>query len=323
MRMEGRFMAKKKNVAPVTLSNEELVPSVIGIIEDKEKNNWVLLLFFLFLIGFIFLLPTITSYLSGESEVSEHSTSEGKDSSGGENLPEPELTFYSFSNHPVVSIDGILFQNFKVNEKKVTFDITNESEAKNYFVTHKMYLELYNSNKTFLQRAKLPSENLSKGNTKTYEFELTVPKNQVSEFVLSEKTEHDYPAVDLKKENDSTYSLTCVTGQEKLFYEFNESQTLKNITDTINYSAEEEDYLSKLTEYRQMVSKYNAIDGVKSNLIEASSGFTVTTNVDLNTVDFSDRTIQNTLDNIAYYGKDTSGKVVYFELSAMNYKCSM
>ena len=47
-----------------------------------------------------------------------------------------------------------------------------------------------------------------------------------------------------------------------------------------------------------------------------------TTTIDLSKVDFKDRVIQNTLNSAAYYGKDTEGKVVFFELSAMNYKCS-
>ena len=47
-------MSKKKNVVEeVRLSNQELIPSVIGVIDNKEKSNWPLIILFVFLIVFI------------------------------------------------------------------------------------------------------------------------------------------------------------------------------------------------------------------------------------------------------------------------------
>ena len=39
---------KKKEVAPIVLSYQELMPSVIGRIDSKEKSNWVVLFYLLF-----------------------------------------------------------------------------------------------------------------------------------------------------------------------------------------------------------------------------------------------------------------------------------
>lgn len=318
-------MARKKekqNTPPVELSKEELVPSVIGIISDKEKSSWPLILIFILLIGFIIGLPTITSYFNGETKNEEKIPSNEKKPNQDNPEQTEEIQFYSFLESKVVNIGGISIQDFKLDEKQIHFQITNQSEAKNYLVTHKLYLELYDKDKMLLQRIKLPTDNISKGNTENYSFDLTVAKSQIVQFLLEEKKENDYPAVDLEKENDNTYSLTCTKGVEKLTYQFNEEQKLQRITEVLNYSSSNPNYLEYLTDYRQMASKYNALEGVTSNIIEVGSGFTITTMLDLSKIDLKDRVIQNTLDHVTYYGKDTEGKVVYFELSAMNYKCS-
>lgn len=314
---------KKKEEIPVTLSNQELIPSVIGVIDDKEKSNLPFLIIFFLLIGFIIALPTITAYLSGEQEINVNPNNTGGNTEKPEEPAGNELNFYTFSDDVSVSVSGISFQDFELSEGKIAFSITNNSEAKNYLAQHLLYLELYDSDKMLLQRIKLPTDNLSKGVTENYTFELSVSKSNITQFTLGEKTIEDYPTVNLKKENDGTYSLTCTKEEEKLVYEFDKDQKLNMITDVVNYSTSNSLYQEKLVDYRQMTSKYNAIDGVTSNLVEAGQGFTVTTIIDLQKVDFSNRSVKNTLNNKAYYGKDTEGKVVYFELSAMNYKCSM
>lgn len=316
-------MAKKKKeqTIPVSLSNEELVPSVIGVINEKEKSNWILILIFILLIGFIVALPTITNFISGERDVEEQTTPNNPKPSEGEDNPTEEVTFYQLSDS--VKIDGMVFENFHLGDKSIEFQIMNHSEVKNYLATHKLYLELYDSNKMLLQRIKIDEQTIDKGKSVIQGYDLNVNTSRITQFTLEEKSASDYPAIDLKKENENVYSLTCTKNTEKLVYEFDKEQKLVSIADTFNYSSNQPDYTLQLTDYRQMSSKYNAVEGVTSNISEVSSGFTVITNIDLKVVDFTNRTVQNTLDNKAYYGKDTEGKVVYFELSAMNYKCSM
>lgn len=60
---------KKKEKTPVVLSNQELIPSVLGVIDEKEKGNIFPIILFIVLIVFIVALPTITSYLSGEKQM--------------------------------------------------------------------------------------------------------------------------------------------------------------------------------------------------------------------------------------------------------------
>ncbi len=318
-------MAKKKekqNTPPVEFSKEELIPSVIGIIDDKEKSNWPLIVIFILFIGFVVGLPSITNYLNGENKNNEKITSDEKKPNQTTDDEIEDIQFYNFSETKSVNVEGISFQEFRLEEKQIYFIVTNNSESKNYLVTHKLYLELYDKDKMLLQRIKLPSENLSKGNSQNYSFDLNIAKDQIVQFRLEEKMENDYPAIDLEKENDNTYLLTCTKNEEKITYQFNEEQKLQKITDVFNYSSSKADYSKFLTDYRQMASKYNALEGVTSNIVEVATGFTSTTTIDLSKVDFKDRVIQNTLNNVAYYGKDTEGKVVFFELSAMNYKCS-
>lgn len=312
---------KKKNTEPIVLSNQELIPSVIGIIDDKEKSNWPLVILFVLLIGFIIGLPTITAYITGEKDITEI-THPGGNSNPEENTEPPvEIKYYTLQDS--VNIEGITFSNFNIRNGSLYLSITNNQEAKSYLAEHKIYLELYDGDKTLLQRMKMPSENLSKGNTQDYSFEINGASSNIATFTLSEKTIDDYPSVKLRKESDDVYSLTCTKGGEKVTYEFDENQKLYSIVNTFNYLNSQADYQQVLTDYRQTSSKYNGIDGVTSNLVEAGNGFTLTTSLDLEKIDFTNRSVLNTLNNKVFYGKDTEGKVVYFELSAMNYRCSV
>lgn len=310
---------KKKNVTPITFSDQELIPSVIGTIDEKEKSIWPFIIIFLLLIGFIIGLPMISNYFHGTDVVEEKT----KPNSGFDNEEKPnekEVTFYLFSKENTVMIDGISIHSFQLNDHTITFAITNHSEAKNYLANRKFYLELYDNNQMFLQRIKLPSENISKGSTSTYQYDLTVSKSNIFQFTIEEKSENDYPAVNLKKENDDTYSLTCSKKKEKLVYLFDSEQKLMKITDTLNYSSKENNYTDLLTDYRQKVLKYDAIEGVHSNIVEITTGFTVSTDIELSKID--EQVLNSALNNQAYYKKDTNAKVVYFEMSAMNYQCN-
>lgn len=313
---------RQKKAGPVTLSNQELIPSVIGVIDNKEKSTWPLVMLFGLLIAFIIGLPRITAYISGESNVIDTtSPSETKEKNPNETSSE-ETKFYSFTNDLSIALDGLVVRNFQFQANDLSLYISNESADKDYLVNHALFLELYDKNNTLLQRIKMPNESINQGASQTYTFDSDVSVNLISQVVLEEKQTKDYPSVHLTKENDNTYSLTCNKGTEKIVYRFDSEQKLEYLTQTINVTSSSL-YQQELTDYRQMTSKYNAINGVTSNIVEVGGGFTVTTNIDLDIVDFNNRTTKNTLDDKVYYGKGTEGKVVYFELSAMNYKCTM
>ncbi len=316
-------MSKKKNVVEeVRLSNQELIPSVIGVIDNKEKSNWSLIILFVFLIVFIVFLPTVTAYLNGEYQVENKENN--KPGSNQPNTPpiEDEIVFYAFSEGLNVLVDGVSFSDFSIANQMISFAVTNNAETSDYLNTHHLYLELYDANQMFLQRIKLTSDVIGKGSKELYEYELTATESLIQQFTITEKTEHDYPNVNLKKIDEDLFSLTCTKGKERLIYEFDKNYKLLSIEDTINYTTGDTNYQEVLTDYRQITSKYNALQGVTSNIVEVGTGFTVTTTLDLENVDYANRIVKNTLDNPGYYPKDTLGKVVHFELSSMNYRCN-
>ncbi len=312
---------KKKEVAPIVLSYQELMPSVIGRIDSKEKSNWVVIVLFIVLIIFIIALPSITTYISGEKQIT-FGPNQNENKKPIDNTPVHETIYYDYSNTLEIPVEGLNFKQFDIVRKTFSFTIENKNEVKNYLVNHVLYMELYDNNQTLLQRVKLPNENLSKGSSLDYQFELTVPTAQIAKIVIEEKKVSDYPAIQLKKESDGTYLLVCSKDVETLTYQFDTEGKLYYIMDIVNYPSSYENYQMKLMDYRQISSKYNGIEGVTSNISEVGSGFTSTTTITLEKIDFENRSIKNTLNNPAYYGKGTEGKVVYFELSAMNYQCS-
>ncbi len=316
---------KKKDKRPIVLSNQELMPSVLGVIDEKGKSILPIILFFGLLVGFIIGLPTITSYLKGEQQISFGGGTSGSNKNPDKPTDEPsnEEQFYDYNSDLEVLVDGVSFAEFVADSKSIGLTITNQSAASNYLSNHRLYLELYDSNLTLLQRIKMPIiTSLTKGDSQVFTFDLNASSKNISKIKLEEKEPSSYPAVNLKKESDGTYSLTCKKSHEELEYLFDETSKLYFITHTVNYTSTVSNYNEIMTDYQQLSNKYNGVDGVISSFLPTLSSFTFTSTFALEKIDFSNRTIKNTLNHEAYYGKDTEGKVVHFELSAMNYQCS-
>lgn len=312
---------KKKEKTPVVLSNQELIPSVLGVIDEKEKGNIFPIILFIVLIVFIVALPTITSYLSGEKQMPFTPIVNNGDKRPND-PPKVESVYYDFKEGLEIPVEGLMFLNFNIVRKDFSLTIRNDNEVKNYLTTHSLYMELYDVEQTLLQRIKIPNELLSKGHTLDYTFELTVPTASISKVVIEEKKVSDYPAINLNKEADGTFTLVCSKDAQTLTYQFDTEGKLFYIMDVVNYPSNIENYHVKLSDYRQLASRYNAIEGVTSNITEVGTGFTSTSTFALEKIDFENKAVKNALDEVMYYGKDTEGKVVYFELSAMNYQCS-
>ena len=177
---------KKKEVAPIVLSYQELMPSVIGRIDSKEKSNWVVIVLFIVLIIFIIALPSITTYISGEKQIT-FGPNQNENKKPIDNTPVHETIYYDYSNTLEIPVEGLNFKQFDIVRKTFSFTIENKNEVKNYLVNHVLYMELYDNNQTLLQRVKLPNENLSKGSSLDYQFELNVPTAQIAKIVIEEK----------------------------------------------------------------------------------------------------------------------------------------
>ena len=312
----------KKEIPEVKLSTQELIPSTIGVIDEKGKNSWALILLFGLLIVFVFALPIVTNYFQSEPEVVNPNPVKPSEKPNEE--PSNNVTFYPLKNNLDIIIGGMSFSKIEVKEKEISITITNNSETKNYLSKHQMYFELYNNEKTLLQRIKLPEDNINKGSSLTATFDLLESVNdKLYQVVITEKTEEDYPPVNLKKDAEGNYSLTCKKGMETLLYSFNSEQKLFAIKDTLNYLNTNSDYQIKLSDCRQKSADFNSITGISTSIVEIGNGFTFNANLALDKLDLTDKNLLTELDNKAYFGKDTEGKVVYFELSTMNYQCSM
>ena len=311
---------KKKQKAPIVLSNQELIPSVIGVIDDKEKSGWLVLVLFILLIAFVIALPTVTTWIQGESDITYDPSSNNPKPNDPEK-PTEEVTFYDISDSLEVSMDGLLYQKFKIQDNMFFMEITNVSQVQSYLSEHKLFLELYDEDKTLLQRLKLPIDNIRKGSSLPVTFSLN-NTDSIRQIVIVEKNENDYPPVNMTQGDDGTYSLICKTDTNAVEYLFDEQGKLYYISDMTNFSSSMVGYSEMLVDYRQKTSKYNTINGVEANLIEVGTGFTSTIILDLNQIDFMNKTIRNVLNKPIYYALNTEGKVVSFELSALNYHCS-
>ncbi len=315
------MLRKKKEETPIVLSKQELMPSVLGVMNEKSRSGLSVLFFFIFLIGFALLLPVISDYVSGEQKIVFTPPSKNEESPDAP-TPSEDVTFYEYSSDLKIQYDGMMISDFVINRKDFYLTILNQSEAKDYLVEHPLYLEFYDESQMLLQRIKIPNENISRNDSNTYEFELTVPTKDIHYVVIDEKNPSDYPAVNLKKESDGDYSLFCSKGFDEITYTFGSDYKLYHITHLYNFESANGNYSEEIFNYRQLVSRYSAIDGVTANITEAGNGFTFNVSLDLNEVDLSNSTIRNTLDEEVYYGKDTEARVVHFELSAMGYTCS-
>ena len=315
-------MGKKNKKVEIILNNEELIPTTIGYLEEEKKSSLVLVILFVIFIAFALFLPDITSkinkLLGNDEDIIITPT---KEEEKEENSEENNVTMYDFSESLTFTYKDLTFSNFKKYQLEelyyISITLKNNSKKTINFTNDKYYLEVYSYDKTLLGRRVFNNDQVNADSTNIQLIELSENEyNNFSKLVISLKTEKDYPEVVLTENVNKEYSLNCSKTGNSINYVFDKNNKLTRIKDTVNTNNDfSTRYSQTLSFYQSQVANYNNKTGVSSSLVEISTGFTVTTDINVKTAKINELSTDN------YYSTDTSPKVVKFEMEARGYSC--
>ena len=318
-------MGKRNKKEQIVINNEELQTTTLGYLEDEKKGPFGLIFLFLIFIVFAFFLPEITNYvnkLMGKNTTGIIEPTVDPTKKDDKDSNEEEAKMYDITGSLTFDYTSIKFSEFKKyednNKYYISFRLDNNSDKMIDLSKSKYFIETYSEDKTLLERHIF---NYTKLNTKSYTteiIELTYDEyNKANKIIISYKTLEDYPEVSLNIDTNSEYVLSCSNSKNKLIYTFNKDSKLVRINDTVNYANDNSsNYANALINYRNQVANFNNIDGISSSLVEITTGFTVTTDVNVKTVNL------NSVNNSNYYGTDAIPKEVKFEMESRGYSCN-
>jgi len=286
--------------------------------ESENKSPVALIVIFILLAGFIFGLPYISDFVNEFRGpiIQDINGSNGDGPRENQNEIESKTDVLNLSDASF-NFNQLMFSDFNLlhnDDYKINFKIGSNRNAN--FVGRKFFLEFYDNNGTFLERAKISSNVTITANTTT-ELELRISESthrRASRVGIVLKNATEYPQVNLA-EVDDIGTLTCTDKGNRITYFFTDSKLFK-IEELNNFTrgADAEAYVSLLTSKRGEIANLNNQDGISASLVESNDGFTTNILLDLDNV--------RSLNNPHHFKKDTSVNVVSFEMNAMRFNCN-
>ncbi len=314
-------MAKRKTKEPIVIDKTPLKATSLGNLETKENGPLVAILWVGLLVVCIISLPYIADFVQNYQNNKIIDTPTKKPNHTSDNNTQGEITkdqtIYNFEKDLVITENKFNLSDFSVSNNVLTFKITNVGGDVDYFKKHNYFVELFNDDKTLLQRIKFDGITINKSRTIT----LNVDAGSFTKISFIEKDVKDYPNVVLKTVNE-TPTLTCQNKDLKVIYTFStdEDNKLKTIETNYSYASTNKDYEQMLSRYETYATSYNSLGGVKATLIPINTGFTFKVNIDLATIPEASYT--STFTDKYYYSLDTEAKIVAFELKTSGFTCN-
>lgn len=320
-----------QNSTPVENVNND---QTIGKVKKEKKSIVPVVLIFVAIIGACIALPYIYELVSPyfDKKTPTPVPSEPTNPTEPETPVEPEEPIASselIDITPTSSLtyDKLTFNNFNLTTENdlnyISFVVTNNGEEA-YSLKEDLYLELYNSENTYLGRTKVNITNaILAGGNLTLKSEITsdVKSNAMKVSVVS-KTETDYPSVTLGEGN----TLTCRKGMSVITYTF-EDNKLSVFNDVYNYSVaktEEDIYASNSLIYRNKLNSYinyGAITSFVENETETDKTFTASLTLKLSDSFTAEQVSTLKSMNENYYDKDTTPEKIKFIQEAKAFTC--
>jgi len=311
----------KKQIESFKIDEEELKPVTIGTFESRKKNSIGIFFILSLFVIFIFFLPKISSLINeylkpAKPNIPNQSNPGHVINPSEDDNPSLEERFVQYTENLKISNEDITLTNIRVdvNNSELIYTITNNGKKMDIDELN-YYIEIYNNEKTLIERVKLVSNLvLESGAYREITKKISSDAaNSIGYIILVKKTTVEYPEVSMQIENDIG-SIVCTKDHEKITYRFNDYQ-LKEVISEISYKVEDENYENILIEQKKLVNSYNNKEGVISTLVEYETGYNIITNVNLKNI--SDTYIFNA--DIFKLG--TIPKVVSFEMEAQGFDC--
>ena len=308
-------LAKKKQIV---ISEEELVPTTLAVVQDKKKASvfgmiWIFIIFIIFITGVIY-LPEISAYINSylNPEVVVPSTPSKDNKKEDDTKDETSVKEYKIANDLEITEENFKISNFNIENNTIKFKITNlTSEVLELKDAH-YFVNLYSDNKKLLQRIYL-QDILSPSSETDAAYDLSDSSAKVISLVKI--SEEEYPSHIVTVPEEGVATLTCTKNYEKVEYLLNNNKVyVANLIYEVNTT--DVNFNNLYNNYQTLQTTYNNIEGVSSNITLENGLLSFKTIINLSSVK------SDTLNLKTVYPFGTDAKVIYFEMTASGYTCS-
>ena len=254
----------------------------------------------------------------GNAEEEVIDTKDDNNNNGKDNDQDLEkVVVYDMSDTLEFTYNNIKFSGFKVSSNYLVFSVENTTDELLDLSTNKYYIETYSTDNTLLERHIFNSYKINPTATLTQSIALRDSEiDKVSKIAIINRTQKDYPDVTLQVNSENEYPLTCSNNTESIVYTYDKDNKLLRIKDIVKFDNDgTTSYSNNLIIYQSKAASYNNKEGVSSSLVEISTGFNVTTEIDLTKANTKD------LNNDYYYDKSNAPKVVKYEMESRGFSC--
>lgn len=308
-------LAKKKQIV---ISEEELVPTTLAVVQDKKKANvfgmiWIFIIFIIFIAGVIY-LPEISAYINSylNPDVVVPNTPSKDNKKEDDTKDETSVKEYKIANDLEITEESFKISNFNIENNTIKFKITNlTSEVLELKDAH-YFVNLYSDNKKLLQRIYL-QDILSPSSETDAAYDLSDSSAKVISLVKI--SEEEYPSHIVTVPEEGVATLTCTKNYEKVEYLLNNNKVyVTNLLYEVNTT--DVNFNNLYNNYQTLQTTYNNIEGVSSNITLENGLLSFKTIINLSSVK------SDTLNLKSVYPFGTDAKVIYFEMTASGYTCS-
>lgn len=308
-------LAKKKQIV---ISEEELVPTTLAVVQDKKKANvfgmiWIFIIFIIFIAGVIY-LPEISTYINSylNPDVVVPNTPSKDNKKEDDTKDETSVKEYKIANDLEIAEESFKISNFNIENNTIKFKITNlTSEVLELKDAH-YFVNLYSDNKKLLQRIYL-QDIISPSSEADATYDLS--DSSASIISLVKISEEEYPSHIVTVPEEGVATLTCTKNYEKVEYLLNSNKVyITNLIYEVNTT--DANFNNLYNNYQALQTTYNNIEGVSSNITLENGLLSFKTIINLSSVK------SDTLNLKTIYPFGTDAKVIYFEMTASGYTCS-
>ena len=318
-------MAKKK-YKNFKVEQDELKPIAIGAFESRKKTSiGTFIILTIFILAVIF-LPQLSEVINEYLNPPANNPVNPVNPNNPATPEEPEEddnnedeTFYEYVPNLKIEREEVIVSNINIDitSSTLTYSVTNNTTSYQDMEELNYYIEIYNEDRTLLERVKLVSPGLLAGGAfENYSRVLDASTASTTGYlVLVQKNTTDYPEVTLSTNANGSAQMVCTNSHETVTYDF-DNNALKSVTSVIEYLSTDANYTEIYSNYQTLAETYNTTTGITSTFINSTLGFNITTIVDL---EDASRTF---IFNADTFGLDTEPKVVSFEMEALGFDCN-
>ena len=308
-------LAKKKQIV---ISEEELVPTTLAVVQDKKKANvfgmiWIFIIFIIFIAGVIY-LPEISAYINSylNPDVVVPNTPSKDNKKEDDTKDETSVKEYTITNELEIAEESFKISSFNIENNTIKFKITNLTSEVLELKDEHYFINLYNDSKKLLQRIYL-QDIISPSSEADATYDLS--DSSASIISLVKISEEEYPSHIVTVPEEGVATLTCTKNYEKVEYLLNNNKVyVTNLLYEVNTT--DANFNNLYNNYQALQTTYNNIEGVSSNITLENGLLSFKTIINLSSVK------SDTLNLKTIYPFGTDAKVIYFEMTASGYTCS-